>query len=107
MKGEQHFGFDLDESSLAERLKDRILTVSVNGKQGELDQSVMEMRGNLFSHIFKIFTQIQRLHFYPYVPYKRSYVSFVDRSSVFSSTLVEWGQMNTVSCMDQQRIIID
>ena len=49
----------------------------------------MEMRGNLLHDIFKIFTHIQCLQFYPYVPNTCSYVFFADRPSMFSSTLVE------------------
>ena len=88
-KGKQQFCFDLDESSLVQQLKDRILTVSVNGNESELYRSTMVMRANLFNHIFKIFTHIQRLQFFPYVPYTRSQVSFADQPPMFSSTLVE------------------
>ena len=49
----------------------------------------MKMRGNLFTHIFKIFTHVQRLQFYPHAPDIYSHVYFADQPSMFSSTLVE------------------
>jgi hypothetical protein len=90
VKGEQQCSSDLDESSLIQRLKDQILTVSINGEGSSINQPVMKTRGNLFTHIFKIFTHIQRLQFYPHAPhYTCSYVFFADQPSMFSSTLVE------------------
>ena len=50
----------------------------------------MEARGSLLHHIFKIFTHVQRLQFYPDVPNACSRVLFADRPSMFSSTLVEF-----------------
>ena len=89
VKDEQQFCSDLDESFLIHRFKDRILTISVNGKESDFHGSVMKMRGNLLHSIFKIFTHIQCLRFYPYVPDTCSYVIFADQPSMFSSTLVE------------------
>ena len=89
MKNKQQFCSDLDESLLVQRLKDQILTVSVHGKGSNVNESIMVMRGNLLHYIFKIFAQIQCLHFYPYVPKTCPYVLFPDQPSMFSSTLVE------------------
>jgi hypothetical protein len=68
VKGQQRFSSDLDELFLPQRLKDQILTLSVNGRESGGEQSVMKMRGDLLHYIFQMFTHIQCLKFYPYVP---------------------------------------
>ena len=89
MEDQQQFSSDLDESFLPQRLKDRILTLSVNGKTGDFFESVMEMRGDLLQYIFRMFTHIQCLKFYPHVLRRCPYVVFATQPSMFSSTLVE------------------
>lgn len=79
----------LDESNLIQRFKDHILTVSINGRRCVIDQSVMTMRGNLFTLILKIFPRVQCLKFYAHVRNTCSFVFFADQPSIFSSTLVE------------------
>ena len=61
------FDFCLDESSFIDRFKDRTLIISVTGKENNDDEDygrLMEIRANLFNHIFKLFRHLQQLKFY-------------------------------------------
>jgi hypothetical protein len=90
MKPKQQFCSDLDESSLMQRFKDQILTLSIIGGQDAIDESLTKMRENLFNYIFKIFSKLQHLNFFYHdTPFITPHISFTNQPSVFSSTLVE------------------
>jgi hypothetical protein len=61
----------------------------VTGREGNRDKFTMIMRGNLFSRILTMFTNVLHLKFYQSLHQTTTFVSFNDQSSAFSSTLVE------------------
>ena len=89
MKAQQQCRSHLDDSFLIQRRKDQILSISITGERGDFNRSSMTRRGNLFTSIVKIFTDLRCLKFYSHVPDICSYVFFADPPTIFSSTLVE------------------
>ena len=89
MKVKHHCFSDSDESSLIQRFKHHILSLQITGEENPKERSVMMMRGDLFVYVFKVFTHIQRLKFFPDPPKLYAHAYFNDRPSISSSTLVE------------------
>jgi len=65
------------------------VTLSVTGKKGNHDEFTMNMRANLFTYILTMFTNLRHFKFYQNLNNPTGFVLFNDRSSMFSSTLVE------------------